>query len=195
MSCCEDCKKDVSNRVEFDVDVHFDISTTITERDIIGEDVDFVSGILLTADGAMPKGGFQIQFHSYGDRKHINIYRNRLPFDELMATIQFNSSTGGLKVEKFSLVEFAKVRLTFTKKHIEKKPYLELGDGVYRVPDYLAGIHLSNDLDIWDSTLVAVQRGFRENTEWPVLLLHHDQALCVLFNPTHDTWKNDALWQ
>ncbi|QBJ02831.1 hypothetical protein MZD04_gp305 [Pseudomonas phage Psa21] len=194
MSCCNDCKKDEGERVEFDVGINFNTNNSY-HPDLIGKKINFVSGFLVTAEGAMPKGGFQIQFHSYGARKHINIYRNRLPFDELMATIQFNETTGHFVVQQLTRIEFEKVQLIFTKEHVEEVQYQELALGVYRVPNLDAGIQLSGHLDIDDYTLTQLQIGLRRINSWPALVLHHSQELCVLFTPEHPTWKNDALWQ
>ncbi|WDS62135.1 hypothetical protein [Pseudomonas phage D6] len=195
MGCCEDCKSAVEgNRVEFDVDVHFGDGSGV-DQNLVGQGIDFVGGHLLTVEGAMPKGGFQIQFNSYGERKHINVYRKQLPFDELISTIQFNSETGEYRVQNLTLVEFEKVRLTLTKERIDPPEYQELAKGVYRVPNYNAGLRLSCELDIYDYTLVQLQRHLRENKEWPALILHHNRDLCVMYNVGHETWKNDALWQ
>lgn len=195
MSCCAGCEKPKAERVEFDVVLNFDTHKSGAHSDLVGKDIAFVDGTLLTAEGAMPKGGFHIQFTSYGDRKHINIYRNRLPFDELMTTIQFNETTGQYTVQHLGLMEFAKVRLTFTMEHVEEVLYQELDKGLYRVPNLAAGIQLSNILDIHDHTMTSLQIGFRKQISWPALVAHHNKDLCVVFAPSHPTWKNNALWQ
>lgn len=182
------------NRTEFDVDIIFEDSSTIIPS-LVGKNIDYVSGYLLTPEGAMPKGGFHIQFTSYGERKHVNIYRNRLPFDELILTIQFNTDNGEVRVQNIGKVEFEKVRLTLSKEYVEKALYQELALGVYRVPNLDAGIQLSSHLDIHDHTLTLLQFGLRRVNAWPALVLHHNRDLCVLFTPNHPTWKNDALWQ
>jgi hypothetical protein len=194
MGCCAGCEKPTGERTEFDVDIHF-TSAAMVMAELIGNNVDFVSGTLLTKEGAMPKGGFTVQYSSYGERKHVNIYRNRLPFDELISTIQFNTTTGEIRIQNLARIEFEKVRLTLTKDHMEKPLYLELGDGVYRVPNLSAGIQLSGHLDIYDYTLTQLQIALNKVTDWPRLVLHHNRDLCVVFNPEHPTWKNDALWQ
>jgi hypothetical protein len=195
MSCCAGCEKPKTERIEFDVDIDFDLKGVAFHPDLVGKDLVFVNGTLLTAEGAMPKGGFQVQFHSYGERKHINIYRSSLPFDQLMATIQFNEASGAFAVQNLTRPEFEKIRLTFTREHVDTPLYQELAIGVYRVPNLAAGIQLSNQLDINDPTMTSMQFGLRRITTWPALVLHHTKDLCVLFTPDHPTWKNDALWQ
>ncbi|MNQ12724.1 hypothetical protein D3C85_256340 [compost metagenome] len=202
MSGCTDCK-DNTPRVEAEAIIRFDTNGS-ANAGLLGKNLKLVNAHLMTQEGAMPKGGFRIEMVTNGDKHRISIYRMCLPFDELMAILQFDENVGVVQVSKYALTDpFVQLSLTLTKEYIEPKLYQQIAPLVYRVPNRAAFIqllekHKLTGMALERTNAKLVNNAQREN--WPMLVVFHEKgegSVTMRNAPVIDipNWKNNADWQ
>jgi hypothetical protein len=202
MSCCAGCDDNNVEREQFQVTYNWNnFETNIKE--LIGKDVKFVNGLVMTEDNAYPKGSIRTEMTSVGENHRVSIYRNKLPFDELMVTIQFNEKSGDVKTNIYCLTApFVKVELTLTRVKEKQALFTQLATGIYRVTSIGGFYELFEKYLVMGQDLAHAEGqipSIHDKDQWPVMAIFNNHSpLLSTRNATViniPNWKNDAVWQ
>lgn len=136
-----------------------------------------------------------IRFHTRENNAVINVYQKKLPFDTLVATLNFCLQTGRVEDHYYGFpINFNEMVICFSKDAVAQKQWLKIGQDIYRV-DSEEGL---NDL-LGNIELHPFQRESALNEykrlKCDCVLFAYSNGAFVLTVIDHPTWKNDSLWQ
>lgn len=198
MSCCENCDdKAPRDTTVFRWDFQPGTLSHICIKNVEGvKNLEIKHVVFMEQDGTIIHDSHYAKMHTSGSTVRVNIYRKKLPFDVLVASLNIDTVSGFTEDHLYGEpLQFYTISIVFGKDVEVRKDWLDLGNGAYRVVSERGMLDLVHSLGIGSAYVHDCIQLYRKHASGPVLVSYSEARALSLNTPDHPTWKNDALWQ
>lgn len=199
MGCCKDCDDKIARdqaicRWEFEPGT----LSSIQIKNMVGvKNPTLLEAVFTEADGTTVHDTHYAKMHVSGHTVRINIYRKKLPFDLLVASLNIDTVTGLAEDHLYGeILQFSTLSLLFEKDVTVENDWAPLGNGTYRVTSLTGARALFDILNLRSYSLDEFLGMYASQAtcDRAVMVINNNGGI-IMTRPMHPTWKDDSLWQ
>uniref|UniRef100_A0AB39CCF8 Uncharacterized protein n=1 Tax=Pseudomonas phage RVTF4 TaxID=3236931 RepID=A0AB39CCF8_9VIRU len=199
MSCCNECKEQA--KAEGFVVINFGDQDKV-HPELVGSCFTTTGWSFYTSRGELIRDDYIIRVSNMGKSYLVSIYVKELPFDQLVATLQFNPTTGETLTRTYRQLDWCDFHWSFAYVPVKSANWKRIGPGMFRIRNRIG---VQEVLDQYDARNTPPGRkiqmyadGSMHADRWPMfLLLEGQKEYSVRMADVVEipNWKDDAAWK